>query len=97
MKIKKYSFGATFTPIVSKLLSEPGEDSQAQSKSKLEATKEGFEYTKEIYNAIKAADGLFSDESVFSAEAGKVIDIINSELTSNNENHDDRRDGALRP
>ena len=85
MKIKKYSFGATFTPIVSKLLSEPGQENQAQSNSQPEATKEGFEFTKEVYNAIKAADGLFSDESVFSAEAGKVIDIINSELTSSNE------------
>lgn len=85
MRIKKYALGSEFTPIVSELLVQPAEKEQAATKATPEATKEGFDFTKEVFNIISSTNGIPIDQEGWASIAGSVYDIVYSPTATDRE------------
>ena len=80
MKIKKYALGAVFTPLEWNMGLNSGSQEEAQNASQTQAapSKEGLDYAKEIFE-ITNKSGLYSDRQMLAAQAGHLIDVLNSD------------------
>ena len=79
MKIKKYALGAVFTPMEWNMgLSSEPQQAQGVTQKQSTPSKEGLDYAKEIFE-ITNKSGLYSDRTMLAAEAGRLIDVLNSD------------------
>ena len=80
MKIKKYALGAVFTPLEWNMGLNSGSQDGAQNASQTQAapSKEGLDYAKQIFE-ITNKSGLYSDRQMLAAQAGHLIDVLNSD------------------
>lgn len=80
MKIKKYALGAVFTPLEWNMGLNSGSQDEAQSASQTQAapSKEGLDYAKQLFE-ITNKSGLYSDRQMLAAQAGHLIDVLNSD------------------
>lgn len=59
-------------------LSSGSQEAQSETPTKSAPTKEGLDYAKEIFE-LTSKSGLSSDNTMFAAQAGKLIDVLNSD------------------
>ena len=80
MKIKKYALGAVFTPLEWNMGVNSGtqEGSQSASLQQAAPSKEGLDYAKQLFE-ITNKSGLYSDRQMLAAQAGHLIDVLNSD------------------
>lgn len=80
MKIKKYALGAVFTPLEWNMGLNSGSQEETQDASQTQAapSKEGLDYAKQIFE-ITNKSGLYSDRQMLAAQAGHLIDVLNSD------------------
>lgn len=81
MKIKKYALGAVFTPLEWNMGLNSGSQEGTQNASQTQAapSKEGLDYAKQIFE-ITSKSGLYSDRQMLAAQAGHLIDVLNSDV-----------------